>query len=109
MSKKNQPEFREALWKNIRAENPRVVKKASDKFFKELEITIQNYLHQIIGEQTRRDSYEALRDLLKLIENSPDQIKKIRRKFSNLPSFAQEFVQPPCPAPFLCTSDLWVY
>jgi hypothetical protein len=92
MSKKIRPEFREALWKIIRAENPRVVKKASDKFFTELEITIQNYLHQIIGEQTRRDSYEALRDLFKLIENSPDQIKKIRRKFSNLPSFAREFI-----------------
>lgn len=92
MSEKNDPELRESLWKYIQAANPRVVKKKSDKFFIELAVAIQNYRQQIIGEHTRRDSYEALRDLFKLIEKSSNQTEKIRRKFSNLPSFAREYI-----------------
>ena len=86
------PELRETIWKHIQAVNPRVVKKASDRFFDELEEAIENYCGQIIEERPNRDSYEALRDLFKLIEKTPDETPKIRRKFISLPKFARETV-----------------
>jgi len=92
LSKRIPPEFRAEAWKQIRATNSRVVKKASDKFFDELEEAIENYYRQIIEERPNRDSYEALRDLFKLIEKTPDETPKIRRKFLALPTFARETV-----------------
>jgi len=92
LSKRIPPEFRAEAWKQIQAANPRVLKKTSDKFFSELEEAIKNYHTEIIEERTYRDSYEALRDLFKLIEKTPDETPKIRRKFLALPTFTRETV-----------------
>ncbi len=92
LSKRILPEFRAEAWKQIQATNPRVVKKASDRFFDELENAIENYHREIIEGRTYRDSYEALRDLFKLIEKTPDETTRIRIKFIALPTFAREAV-----------------
>jgi hypothetical protein len=92
LSKRNTPEFRAELWKLIQAQNARVVKKASDKFFTELEEAIENYHKELIEERTYRDSYEALRDLFKLIERHPDETEKIRQKFVMLPKLARDSI-----------------
>ena len=86
------PEFRAELWNLLQAQNTRVLKKASDKFFSELEEAIENYHKKIIEKRPYRDSYEALRDLFKLIEKTPEETSKIRRKFIALPTFAREAV-----------------
>jgi hypothetical protein len=91
-SKTTKPEFRAEAWKHIQAANPRVMKNTSDKFFSELEEGIVTYHMKMVEERTYRDSYEALRDLFKLIENRPEQIAKIRRKFVALPLFARDAV-----------------
>ena len=86
------PEFRSELWKYIQAQNPRILKKVSDKFFTELAEAIKNYQTKLFEERTYRDSYEALRDIFKLIERRPDKTENIRRKFVLLPNMARDYV-----------------
>jgi hypothetical protein len=84
------PEARADLWKFIQAENARVVKQASDRFFAELDQAIQTYHNDLLEERTSRDAYEALRDLFKMIESDREDDEKIRSKFSKLPKLARE-------------------
>lgn len=85
-------EFRSELWKYIQAENPLILKKVSDKFFDELGEAIQSYRQALIEERTLRDSYEALRDLFKLIEKHPDNVSKIRQKLLGIPQQARDYI-----------------